>query len=90
MGVPPSEYREKAVSYTDFWEAYVDILPTSSHLTVVNGMGKTNPIERFNNKLRQRISRLVMKSLSFSKKPENHVGAIWYFFIIIMPPTQLI
>jgi len=29
--------------------------------------------------MRQRISRLVRKTLSFSKKTENHVGAIWYF-----------
>ena len=36
-------------------------------------------IERLNNTLRQRISRLVRKSLSFSKKIENHIGAIWYF-----------
>ncbi|MDB9391754.1 IS1 family transposase, partial [Microcystis aeruginosa] len=32
-----------------------------------------------NNTLRQRISRLVRKSLSFSKNVENHIGAIWYF-----------
>ncbi len=29
--------------------------------------------------LRQRISRLVRKTLSFSKKLENHIGAIWMF-----------
>ncbi|HLP87031.1 MAG TPA: IS1 family transposase, partial [Nostocaceae cyanobacterium] len=28
---------------------------------------------------RQRISRLVRSALSFSKKLENHIGAIWYF-----------
>ncbi|PSO98133.1 MAG: IS1 family transposase, partial [Cyanobacteria bacterium SW_6_48_11] len=31
------------------------------------------------NTLRQRISRLVRKTLSFSKKWENHLGAIWNF-----------
>ncbi len=36
-------------------------------------------IERLNNTLRQRISRLVRKTRSFSKKLENHIGAIWYF-----------
>lgn len=36
-------------------------------------------IERFNNTLRQRVSRLVRKTLSFSKSLDNHVGAIWYF-----------
>ncbi|MEG4590179.1 IS1 family transposase, partial [Microcoleus sp. MOSTC5] len=41
--------------------------------------GLTNYIERFNNTARQRISRLVRKTLSFSKKISNHLGAIWYF-----------
>jgi hypothetical protein len=39
----------------------------------------TSYIERFNCTLRQRVSRLVRKTLSFSKKLENHIGAIWYF-----------
>lgn len=29
--------------------------------------------------MRQRVSRLVRLSLSFSKKLENHIRAIWYF-----------
>ncbi len=41
--------------------------------------GKTNRIERFNNTICQRISRLVRATLSFSKKLENYIGAIWYF-----------
>jgi insertion element IS1 protein InsB len=36
-------------------------------------------IERFKNTLRQRVARLVRKSLTFSKKLENHIGAIWLF-----------
>jgi IS1 family transposase len=36
-------------------------------------------IERFNNTLRQRVSRLVRSTLAFSKKVENHIGAIRYF-----------
>jgi hypothetical protein len=35
--------------------------------------------ERFNNTLRQRVSRLVRKTLSFFKSLENHIGAIGYF-----------
>jgi len=41
-------------------------------LSLVNFLLKRNPF-------RQRISRLVRSSLSFSKKLDNHVGAIWYF-----------
>ncbi|MEM8721827.1 MAG: IS1 family transposase, partial [Cyanobacteria bacterium P01_G01_bin.39] len=33
----------------------------------------------FNCTLPQRVSRLVRKTLSCSKKIENHIGAIWYF-----------
>jgi IS1 family transposase len=40
---------------------------------------KTNPIERFNNTLWQRVSRLVRNTLAFSKKVENHMGAIRSF-----------
>jgi insertion element IS1 protein InsB len=36
-------------------------------------------IERFNNTLRQRVSRLVRETLSFSKTLANHIGAIKYF-----------
>jgi insertion element IS1 protein InsB len=39
----------------------------------------TQPIERFNNTFRQRCSRLVRQTLSFSKKLANHIGALWYF-----------
>ena len=30
----PSEYRENAVSYTDFWEAYAAVFPVTRHLAV--------------------------------------------------------
>jgi hypothetical protein len=39
---------------------------------------KTNHTERFNNTLRQRVSRLVRHTLAFSKKLANHIGAIRY------------
>jgi IS1 family transposase len=75
----PKDYQQHAVSYTDFWEAYQSVFPEARHHAVGKESGKTNHIERFNNTLRQRVSRLVRKSLSFSKKLENHIGAIWYF-----------
>lgn len=75
----PPLYRQCAVCYTDFWSAYDQIFPQSRHIAVNKTSGKTNGIERFNCTLRQRVSRLVRKTLSFSKKLENHIGAIWYF-----------
>ena len=55
------------------------ILFFQSHKSVAKGTGLTNRIERFNCTMRQRISRLVRQTLSFSKKLSNHIGAIFYF-----------
>ncbi|PSO71546.1 MAG: hypothetical protein BRC42_07885 [Cyanobacteria bacterium QS_1_48_34] len=70
-------YRQGAVCYTDFWEAYAKVVPQKRHLPVGKETGLTNLIERFNNTLRQRVFRLVRNTFSFSKKWENHLGAIW-------------
>jgi len=75
----PPVYRQCAVAYTDFWAAYGIVFPKKRHKAVGKETGKTSYIERFNNTLRQRVSRLVRKTLSFSKKIKNHIGAIWYF-----------
>jgi IS1 family transposase len=75
----PSIYRQCAKIYTDHWEAYAVVLPSKRHKSVGKESGLTSYIERLNNTLRQRISRLVRKTLSFSKKLENHKGAIWNF-----------
>jgi len=61
------------------WEAYEKVVPSKRHFAVGKETGLTSYIERLNNTLRQRISRLVRKTLSFSKKLENHIGAIWNF-----------
>ena len=75
----PPVYRQCAVCYSDFWSAYDFVIPTKRHKAVGKETGQTNHIERFNNTMRQRVSRLVRKTLSFSKKIENHIGAIWSF-----------
>jgi insertion element IS1 protein InsB len=75
----PPVYRQCAIAYTDFWAAYAAVLPSKRHRAVGKETGKTSYIERFNNTLRQRVLRLVRKTLSFSKSLENHIGAIWYF-----------
>ena len=62
-----------------FVSAYEQVLPQNRHRAVGEESGKMNRIERFNLTLRQRISRLVRKTLSFSKKIEAHTGAIWNF-----------
>jgi len=44
-----------------------------------NIRGLTNHIESFNLTMRQRVLRLVLLNLSFSKKLENDIEAIWHF-----------
>jgi insertion element IS1 protein InsB len=54
-------------------------MPAAQHRAINKLARKTNPIERFNNTLRQRVSRLVREALSFSKQLAHHIGAIKLF-----------
>src|SRR5216684_5262445 len=75
----PLVYRQQATFHTDQYEAYRGVIPPERHKAITKKARKTNHIERFNNTLRQRVSRLVRATLSFSKKLANHIGAIKYF-----------
>ena len=63
----PPAYRDHAIFYTDFRESYTAVIPTARHHRVGKDEVGTQKIERFNNTLRQRCSRLVRQCLSFSK-----------------------
>jgi IS1 family transposase len=75
----PLVYREQATFYTDQYDAYKGVIPAGRHKAIAKKACKTNHVERFNKTLRQRVSRLVRETLSFSKNLANHVGAIKYF-----------
>ena len=75
----PGHCRARAEFYTDLWEAYAAALPSDRHHRCDKGTGRTNHVERFFGTLRQRCARVVRKALSFSKKLENHISALWYF-----------
>ena len=75
----PEMYREQARVYTDAYQAYQGVIPQAQHRAINKTARKTNHVERLNCTLRQRISRLVRSTLSFSKKLTNHIGAIRYF-----------
>ena len=75
----PLVYREQATFHTDQYEVYKGVIPAEQHRAITKQARKTNHIERFNNTLRQRVSRLVRETLSFSKTLANHIGAIKYF-----------
>jgi insertion element IS1 protein InsB len=65
--------------HTDHYDAYTGMIPAERHRAITKKARKTNHIERFHNTLRQRLSRLVRETLSFSKKLAHHIGAIKYF-----------
>ena len=77
--IPEKFINKKTKFYTDYWNSYKDAIDSEQHFAVGKDSGKTNHIERFNNTMRQRVSRLVRSTLSFSKKLKNHTGAIWNF-----------
>lgn len=67
----PKEYRN-CHSYSDFWGTYQKVFSSETHHSVGKETGQTNHVERWNNTLRQRLSRYVRKTLSFSKKVRWH------------------
>ena len=75
----PDSWQKSSVVYTDGLESYCEAIPKEIHRPTTQKKGETNHIERFNNTLRQRCSRMVRKGLSYSKKFFNHEGALWYF-----------
>ena len=75
----PAVYREQAIFYTDQYTVYKGVIPPAQHRAITKLARKTNHVERFNCTLRQRVSRLVRATLSFSKNLANHIGAIKYF-----------
>ncbi len=75
----PEVYRQHATFYTDGYVSYQGVIPVAQHQVVTKASRKTNHVERFNGTLRQRVSRLVRSTLSFSKKLENHIGVIKFF-----------
>jgi IS1 family transposase len=72
-------YRDRATVCTDFLAQYKAVVPEDRHAPGGKDSGLTAHVERFWLTLRQRCGRSVRKTLSFSKCPENHVGALWYF-----------
>ena len=71
--------RRPATFDTDPSDASPGGRPAERHQAITKDARKTNHLECFNNMLPQRLSRLVRETLAFSKKVENHIGAIRYF-----------
>jgi insertion element IS1 protein InsB len=68
--IPPAWRR--GTCFTDFWRAYALVIPDEQHVAAGKEAGQTSHVERFNGTLRQRLSRFVRDTLSFSKKRQMH------------------
>ena len=60
----------------DQYAVYTGIIPAAQYCAISKLTRKSNPVERFNCILRQRVSRLVRATLSFSKTLSNHIGTV--------------
>jgi insertion element IS1 protein InsB len=75
----PLAYRQHATFHPDQYVVYEGVMPAAQHRAINKLARNTNHLERFNNTLRQRVSRLVREALSCSKQFANHSGAIKLF-----------
>ena len=75
----PEGYRGRPLVRTGLWAAYGDFVPAARRRPAGKGAGTTGRLERFGCTLRQRCSRLVRKTSSFSKCHERLAGAIRHF-----------
>jgi IS1 family transposase len=73
--------KKDSIFHTDDWAPFKGVIPEEIH-HFTQYKKYTNHIERFNNTVRQHVSRLVRLALSFSKDLENHIGALKYFFYL--------
>ncbi len=76
----PAGYK-RSITYSDYWRTYEKVIQTGRHYSVGKESGQTNHVERWNNTLRQRISRFVRKTLSFSKSDEMHELVLKLFLV---------
>jgi len=72
----PDASRQHATGATDPYVGYARVIPTAQPRAIGTLARNTHHIERFNNTLRPRGSRVVREALSCSKKLANLIGAI--------------
>jgi len=80
-GRVPSAYKE-AIVFSAYWGAYQAVSPGEQHRPVGKETGETAHIERWNNTLRQQLTRFVRKTLSFSNCIKMH--EIFLKFLVVM------
>ena len=74
----PLDYRRRATR-SDYWLAYAGAFARRTHRFCGKEEGETNHAERCFGTLRARLSRLVRRTYSFSKRVERHLDALHLF-----------
>jgi IS1 family transposase len=75
----PVASRQHATCSPAQYVVYAGVMPVAQHRAISQVARNTNPSERFNHTLRQRVPRLVREALSFAKQRATHLGAITLF-----------
>ena len=75
----PGIYLQCATLFNDHGEVYNKGEPQKRYFPIGKDTRLTSYLERFNHTLRQRISRLVRRTFSFSKEQSKQEGAIWNY-----------
>ena len=73
----PEDYKQSGIAFTDGLDAYAAAFPQERLFQCEKSTGCTSYIERFNLTVRMQNSRLVRKSIGFSRKLTNHIGALF-------------
>jgi len=76
-----SFYRNFGLHSFQLTSPYASVFSEDSHQSVGKAAGETAHMERWNNTLRQRVGRMVRKTLSFSKCATWHDGMIHWFVV---------
>ena len=76
----PTAYFNLATCY-DYWSSYAEVFDPDTYRSVSKHIGLTNHVERFNATLRNHLGRFTRKTLSFSKKKENHEAVLHVFLL---------
>ena len=74
----PEAYRQLS-TYTDFYEVSQKVIPPEQHQACKKGSGLPHAVERFHLTLRQRLGRMVRKTLWFWRSWAMHLLCLGIF-----------
>jgi hypothetical protein len=89
LGEDALVYRQQAPFHTDQYAAYTGVMLAEQPKAITQQARKTTYLERFDNTRRQRVSRLVRETLSFSKKLA-HQPRCYHILHLLLPSHETV